>query len=119
MNCREFVDFLMAYLDGTLEASEREVFEVHMVDCPGCETYLETYRETIRLGKACFCGCSDDLPEPRSFGQARLRCPLRKQEPCRWVRRDAPSGASAASSILIKGYGADAAQRGTPRSSRQ
>ena len=74
MNCREFVDFLMAYLDGTLEASEREVFEVHMVDCPGCETYLETYRETIRLGKACFCGCSDDLPEhvPEGLVQAIL-----------------------------------------------
>ena len=63
MNCREFVDFLMAYLDGTLEESEREIFQAHMVDCPGCETYLETYRETIRLGKACFCGGSEDLPE--------------------------------------------------------
>jgi anti-sigma factor RsiW len=74
MNCREFVDFLMAYLDGTLEASELEVFEAHMVDCPGCEAYLETYRETIRLGKACFCGGSDDLPEdvPEGLVQAIL-----------------------------------------------
>jgi len=74
MNCREFVDFLMAYLDGSLEASEREIFEGHMVDCPGCETYLETYRETIRLGKVCFCGDSDDLPEqvPEGLVQAIL-----------------------------------------------
>ena len=74
MNCREFVDFLMAYLDGTLKTSEREVFESHMVDCPGCETYPKTYRETIRLGKTCFCGCSDDLPEhvPEGLVQAIL-----------------------------------------------
>ncbi len=74
MNCREFVEFLMAYLDGTLEDSEREIFESHMVNCPCCETYLETYRETIRLGKACFCGCSDDLPEhvPEGLVQAIL-----------------------------------------------
>ena len=74
MNCREFVEFLMAYLDGTLEDSEREIFQAHMVDCPGCETYLETYRETIRLGKVCFCGGSDDLPEhvPEGLVQAIL-----------------------------------------------
>ena len=74
MNCREFVDFLMAYLDGTLEQPEREIFQSHMVDCPGCETYLDTYRETIRLGKVCFCGDSDDLPEqvPEGLVQAIL-----------------------------------------------
>jgi anti-sigma factor RsiW len=63
MNCQDFVEFLMAYLDGTLEGSEREIFQAHLVDCPPCETFLETYQETIRLGKVCFCGDSDDLPE--------------------------------------------------------
>ena len=53
MNCREFVGFLMDYLDGALPRSQGEVFDQHMVDCPGCETYLDTYRETIRLGKVC------------------------------------------------------------------
>ena len=52
MNCREFVDFLMAYIDGELPEAERSVFDAHMVDCPPCQTYLETYKETIRLGKA-------------------------------------------------------------------
>ena len=44
------------------------------MDCPGCETYLETYRETIRLGKECFCGGSDALPEhvPEGLVQAIL-----------------------------------------------
>ncbi|MDH3520745.1 MAG: zf-HC2 domain-containing protein [Myxococcales bacterium] len=67
MNCREFVEFLMAYLDGTLDAREREIFEAHMVDCPSCETYLDTYRDTIRLGRQCLCDpdgpVHDDVPE--------------------------------------------------------
>ena len=51
MKCREFVDFLMAYLDESLESRERSVFEQHMEDCPGCETYLGTYAETIKAGQ--------------------------------------------------------------------
>ena len=59
MNCHEFVEFLMDYLDGTLPREQATTFDAHMDDCPSCLTYLETYRETIRLGK-CVCGCSDD-----------------------------------------------------------
>jgi anti-sigma factor RsiW len=68
MNCKEFVEFLMEYLEGGLPVSERSTFEAHMVDCPGCETYLETYGETIRLGRECLCDPPDgpvpgDVPE--------------------------------------------------------
>jgi anti-sigma factor RsiW len=59
MNCREFVEFLMDHLDGTLPEEQAATFDAHMDDCPSCVTYLETYRETIRLGK-CVCGCPDD-----------------------------------------------------------
>jgi len=51
VNCREFVDFLMAYIDGELPEGERTVFDAHMVDCPPCLTYLETYKETVELGQ--------------------------------------------------------------------
>jgi predicted anti-sigma-YlaC factor YlaD len=51
MNCREFVDFLMSYLDGELESEPSRVFEEHMQLCPPCLTYLDTYRDTIRLGR--------------------------------------------------------------------
>ena len=67
MNCREFVDFLMDYLDGNLIAAQETTFRMHMEQCPGCERYLDTYRETVRLGKVC---CEDpegpipaDVPE--------------------------------------------------------
>lgn len=52
MTCQELADFLMAYDDGELPAAQREVFDAHLGACPPCVTYLETYRETVRLGKS-------------------------------------------------------------------
>lgn len=51
MNCREFVDFLMSYLDGELEPESARVFEEHMFLCPPCLSFLDTYKDTIRLGR--------------------------------------------------------------------
>ncbi len=61
MNCREFVDFLMSYLDGELEAAPARVFEEHMALCPPCVTFLDTYKDTIRLGKF---ACQDEAGPP-------------------------------------------------------
>ena len=73
MNCREFVDFLMEYLDGDLDADVRGVFEEHMVECPPCEVYLDTYRGTIRVGKG-ICEPDGSLPGevPEELVQAIL-----------------------------------------------
>jgi anti-sigma factor RsiW len=67
MTCREFVEFLMNYLDEALPEEQRVTFDAHMDECPGCVAYLDSYRETIRLGK---CLCDDpetdfpaDVPE--------------------------------------------------------
>jgi anti-sigma factor (TIGR02949 family) len=67
VNCREFVDFLMAYLDGELEPTQAEVFRRHMRACPACVDYLDTYRQTIELGRG-ICetpdaAVPDDVPE--------------------------------------------------------
>lgn len=66
MTCRDFVEFLMSYIDGELEEDPLRVFEDHMRLCPPCGVYLGTYRETIRLGKfACkeVDGIPEDVPE--------------------------------------------------------
>ena len=63
MTCREFVDFLMDYLDQALPTAQREIFDVHLEACPGCVTYLDTYRETLRLEKT-LCGDDPDAPVP-------------------------------------------------------
>jgi anti-sigma factor RsiW len=51
MNCREFVDFLMAYLDDELDESVRAVFEAHLGDCRRCVSFMQTYEKTIELGR--------------------------------------------------------------------
>jgi anti-sigma factor RsiW len=51
LTCREVLDFLAAYLDGELAADARAAFERHLARCPACVSYLESYRETIRLGR--------------------------------------------------------------------
>jgi len=51
ITCREFVDFLMQYLDRELVSEQSEAFESHIRDCPPCGVYLDQYRDTIALGK--------------------------------------------------------------------
>lgn len=63
MNCRQCVDFLMDYLEGSLPAEEREVFERHLAHCPPCVTYLDTYRQAVQLGKEAYCSESCEMPE--------------------------------------------------------
>lgn len=74
ISCREFVDFLMDYLDGDLPQGQREVFESHLGLCPQCHTYLDTYRETVRLGRTLLCGADDAPPSdaPDELVQAIL-----------------------------------------------
>ena len=63
MTCREFVEFLMAYLGGGLSPADRAAFEEHLAECPDCVNYLHTYQQTIRLSKAVCCRPDDSLPE--------------------------------------------------------
>ena len=73
MTCREFVEFLMEYLEGGLAEREREVFEAHIGECPPCLNYLETYRETVALGRS-VCGPDQAVPDevPEALVQAIL-----------------------------------------------
>ena len=47
MTCRELVEVVTDYLDGTLPDDERRRFEVHLAECRYCVTYLEQMRQTI------------------------------------------------------------------------
>ncbi len=73
MNCKEFVDFLMAYINEELPPEEAREFEQHIKDCPPCINYLDTYRETLELEKHAY--DEDALPEgapPAALVQAIL-----------------------------------------------
>lgn len=48
MSCKELVEIITEYIEGTLPPQERQRFEEHLANCPGCQTYLEQMRQTIR-----------------------------------------------------------------------
>ena len=52
MSCRELVEAITAYLDGTLPAADRGRFDAHLSECPDCTEYVAQMRNTIeRLGR--------------------------------------------------------------------
>ena len=52
MDCNELVELVTGYLDGALDQETRARFEAHLLDCDGCEHYLQQFRETVRtVGK--------------------------------------------------------------------
>jgi anti-sigma factor RsiW len=52
LSCQELVELVTDYVEGALAPHERERFEAHVADCPGCEIYLEQMRTTIALAGA-------------------------------------------------------------------
>lgn len=73
MKCREFTEFLMAYLDGELAADARSEFEFHLHSCPPCVNYLESYQATVELGKL---ACSEEAALPEDVPEALVRAIL-------------------------------------------
>lgn len=60
LTCRDFVEVIMAWLDGELEPAARQLFETHLEACPDCVNYLESYKVTVALEK---CVCDADGPD--------------------------------------------------------
>jgi hypothetical protein len=52
LTCREMVELVTEYIEGTMSPRLRAIFEAHLSVCPGCTAYLEQIRQTIQaLGK--------------------------------------------------------------------
>ncbi|MFL5893707.1 MAG: anti-sigma factor family protein [Thermoleophilaceae bacterium] len=52
MTCRQFVELVTEYLEGTLPGDDVQRFEEHLDACPWCSRYLEQIRVTLRtLGR--------------------------------------------------------------------
>jgi anti-sigma factor RsiW len=50
--CRELVELLTDYLEGVLPPEEVAAVEAHLAVCPGCVSYLDQMRTTIKaLGR--------------------------------------------------------------------
>jgi len=59
MKCREVVELMTDYLEGTLAARDRERFEQHFSGCDGCRAYLAQLRAMLRAMKS-----FEDVPIP-------------------------------------------------------
>ena len=61
MNCRQVVELMTDYIEGTLAPAERARFEEHIAGCDGCTAYLDQMRITRRI-----VGRLADVPIPQS-----------------------------------------------------
>ena len=48
MACKELVELVTDYLEGTLSLSDRSRFDEHLTTCPFCQIYMDQMRQTIR-----------------------------------------------------------------------
>lgn len=60
LTCKEVVELITDYLEGTLSRRDRKRFERHLAVCDGCTAYLEQMRRTIATTRAL---AEEDLPE--------------------------------------------------------
>ena len=51
ITCREFEDFILAYLDDELPKRQRAIFEWHIRLCRECREYLAAYRRSMEVSQ--------------------------------------------------------------------
>jgi predicted anti-sigma-YlaC factor YlaD len=49
LNCQEVVELVTDYLEQALLPEMQAKFEAHIVECPGCDTYIEQVQQTIMM----------------------------------------------------------------------
>ena len=47
LTCKEVVELVTEYLEGTMQSADVVRFEAHLSACDGCTRYLEQMRQTI------------------------------------------------------------------------
>jgi anti-sigma factor RsiW len=48
LTCKELVELITGYLEGTLRGRQRRRFESHLTACDGCTRYMAQMEATIR-----------------------------------------------------------------------
>jgi anti-sigma factor RsiW len=78
MACKELVELVTEYLEGTLRQGDQRRFESHLKDCPHCVTYLDQMRQTMRtLGRL----TEEDLSEDAKQDLLRIFRDWKKELP--------------------------------------
>jgi len=62
LTCKELVELVTEYLEGTMSRTDRRRFERHIANCDGCSAYVDQMRHVIStLG-----GLTEDSISPRA-----------------------------------------------------
>ena len=70
LSCLDIVELVTDYIEDALPAEERRRFEHHLTYCPGCVTYVDQIRETIRVTGP---GCRARSPSRRRCARGSCR----------------------------------------------
>jgi predicted anti-sigma-YlaC factor YlaD len=62
LTCRDTIDALMDYLDGTMPATQRARMEEHLKICRSCRNFLASYDRTVQLSRRAL--LADGVPPP-------------------------------------------------------
>jgi hypothetical protein len=49
LDCKDVVEVVTDYLEGTMAPADRRSFDQHLAVCEGCQDYLEQLRTVIRV----------------------------------------------------------------------
>lgn len=74
INCQEFENFVLEYLEGSLPSRQRRIFEFHIKICRECRDYLAAYKRTIEVSQRLF--NDGDAPVPDSVPEDLIRAIL-------------------------------------------
>lgn len=78
LTCQEVITFLFEYLAGEISEERARDFERHLAICPSCVAYLESYRDTIRLGRESVRGIDE---RPAELAAELMRAILASRPP--------------------------------------
>lgn len=63
LSCRNVNEFLVEYLEGTLDPRLEKRFEAHVKRCPQCQAYVDQYRQTVALVRETSKTAEVDFPD--------------------------------------------------------
>lgn len=90
MNCREVNELLVAYLDGEVTPSEREMIAAHLAECASCrEEMYRLMQMQRRLSRSLKAMAADVSPSPQAWSHLQARLTKRAPQEL-WPQRLAP-----------------------------